>query len=907
MKKYFSIFVFLLFCRLEIFAYVVDNDISYKIKSEEKFQYILPENKLNFFHEIKLFSELITPIYEQEFEWLLDEKTSIVLTSEYNQIANAFAMTTPNNLTVYYVGGVDFLELSASSSWLYLLSTHERAHIYQLNVKQFPTTKLKYVFGNSVVVVLPYISIPIFITPNQFLPTFIVEGNAVLNESRFNLGGRLHSGEARALVNSMIINNKGTLELIMNDNILFPFGNEKYLIGGYFQSFLAEKYGIKKVNSFFKENANRFLNPFFLNLSFSETFYQGYETLYKEFLQQTESTAKHFQKAKGKLISNSLSEVIFNDSLNSDKIIFSVQTDGKSRRKIYSLDKKSKSFYSRESKIKSGKIFELKENQFFSVNSDLINKDKYLYSLFDEEQKSITNFEGKYIHDIKNKVTSYFLMSESIDKGALYINDRFITNTESKSLLDNNGNIYYFKQEGKQKNFYKNFDKIFTFQGYYGILQQVISDNEIYFTANTDLGSGLFCFCNQKILRIVAGDNIVRSFKIDEKNFILSTLTAEGYEVLLTDETTDFLVINTEQPTVYNYKFSSPNNFNPSNSQALSTTILQQGNNSFSTALFHDYFSLREMRFSEFSPSMISNKNDTVWLNQFSFVDPLFWSNLNFGFSFSNNTSYNFLNYTYTPYIVDLTLDIENETKDFSDTLDIHKYRTNSHYFIGIQYPIINSSFFTIDTSMSTGNESVGDLHYFNTTLLLSFHYMENYFLNYKPYRSFSLNSGISMIEDHFSQHFLTDFSLYLGDNFYLSVGASYSDEKIETLSSKIKQNIKPRTKFELLSFSPNYIVSKLQQRQIELLHELAVSKYYFRFPFSLRRLAPFISFQQNDFFDIDANYKKEKREFFNVGIEAEILLVHKAPARVRIFQSEITTHETKENLTQLVLETNFK
>ena len=658
---------------------------------------------------------------------------------------------------------------------------------------------------------------------------------------------------------------------------------------------------------FFKENANRFLNPFFLNLSFADTFYQSYETLYKEFIEQSKNTAKFFHKTKGKKISNSISEVVFNENFKTDKIIFSVQTDGKSRRKICSLDKKSKSFYSRESKIKSGKIFELDENKFSSVNSDLIYKDKYLYSLFDEEQKSIVNFEGKYVHDLKNKTTSYFLMSDSIDKGALYVNDRFITYTESKSFLDHNGNVYYFKQDGSQKVFYKNLDKLFTFEGYYGVLQQVVSDQEIYFTANTELGSGLYCFCNQKISQVVAGDNITRSFKIDGKSFILSTLTADGYEVLLTDETTEFLTTNTVQPKVYNYRFSESNNFSQSDSLTFSPHPLDQNNNNFSNNQFHDYLSLREMRFSEFAPFVITNKNDTIWLNQFHFIDPLFWSSLSFGFSFSNNTSYNFLNYSYTPYLLDFILDFENETKKFSDTTKIPQYRTDSHYLIGFEYPVVVSPFFRINTSITTGNENIGNQNYANTSLVLSFTYMESYLLNYKPYRSFSLNSGVSMIEDHFSQHLLADLSLYLGDDFYLSVGASYSDEKTETLSSKIRQSIKSKTKFELLSFSPNYLVSRLQQKQIELLHELEFSKYYFRFPFSLRRLAPFISFQQNDFFDIDAYYRKEKRDFFNIGIEAEILLVHKAPAKVRIFQSEITTHETKENLTQLSLETNFK
>ncbi len=440
----------LFFYVLPTLAYLVPNDTDYKILKEDKYQYILPSEQLSNLIQIKSYSDFITPLYEREFGWIIDEKTSVVLASKWNQIPNAFAMSTPNSLTVYYSGGVEFLEGSASSSWLFLLSTHERAHIYQLNVKQSPAKQMKYIFGNDPLVFIPFFPWPIFMTPNQFLPTFLVEGNAVLNESRFQNGGRLYSGEARATVLNLVLNDKADLKFIMNDNLNFPFGSEKYLIGGYFQNFLSGKFGIQKVNSFFSQNANRYLNPFLLKTSFAETFYQSYEKLYNEFLLDMKSSYSSFKIAKGNKVASSIKEIIFNRSKDGKKIIFTTQKDGKNRNILNIIDGQGSPLIERSTLLKSGKVFEIADNEYQSVGSDYIDRTKYLFSLFDEQQKSNSLYEGKYVHDMKQGHVSYFLMADSIDTGELYLDSEFIAKTESKSLIDHE-NTYTISNKIKIK------------------------------------------------------------------------------------------------------------------------------------------------------------------------------------------------------------------------------------------------------------------------------------------------------------------------------------------------------------------------------------------------------------------------------------------------------------------------
>jgi len=66
---------------------------------------------------------------------------------------------------------------------------------------------------------------------------FLLEGNAVLNESRFGNGGRLYSGYALAELIEMANGGLITPELTYNSTLEFPYGEKSYLIGDFFRSF----------------------------------------------------------------------------------------------------------------------------------------------------------------------------------------------------------------------------------------------------------------------------------------------------------------------------------------------------------------------------------------------------------------------------------------------------------------------------------------------------------------------------------------------------------------------------------------------------------------------------------------------------------------------------------------------
>ena len=116
------------------------------------------------------------------------------LISDYNQIANGFSTQWPNNRQINYVGGTQLVDYFTTTSWLDTLLYHETAHNYQVNVKGSVVSRsLHSVFGNGTFIV----PIPLAV-PNAMENSFMLEGNAVLNESWHGNGGRLYSGRLKA-------------------------------------------------------------------------------------------------------------------------------------------------------------------------------------------------------------------------------------------------------------------------------------------------------------------------------------------------------------------------------------------------------------------------------------------------------------------------------------------------------------------------------------------------------------------------------------------------------------------------------------------------------------------------------------------------------------------------------------
>lgn len=144
------------------------------------------ENKQHAEHAAGVES-ILQPAYEDTFGYQMDDRLNVGLMSSYNQIANGFSTQFPLNRQINYMGGAQLPDYFSSSSWLDTLLFHETAHDYQMNAKDNVVSKSMFaVLHNGSIG--PIGIIPA-VLPNSTSSSFMLEGNAVLNESWHGQGG----------------------------------------------------------------------------------------------------------------------------------------------------------------------------------------------------------------------------------------------------------------------------------------------------------------------------------------------------------------------------------------------------------------------------------------------------------------------------------------------------------------------------------------------------------------------------------------------------------------------------------------------------------------------------------------------------------------------------------------------
>jgi len=174
---------------------VVPNDKEYYKYKESNVEIIYTKENLPFAKHSAGIEDSLHKDYEEFYSWELDETLYVGLISSHNQIANGFSSQYPNNRQINYLGGTQMVDYFSVTSWLDTLLYHETAHNYQVNMKANSISQdLHSVLGNGVFIT-PMIPM---IIPNVTENSFMLEGNAVLNESWHGNGGRLYSGRFKA-------------------------------------------------------------------------------------------------------------------------------------------------------------------------------------------------------------------------------------------------------------------------------------------------------------------------------------------------------------------------------------------------------------------------------------------------------------------------------------------------------------------------------------------------------------------------------------------------------------------------------------------------------------------------------------------------------------------------------------
>lgn len=462
---------------------------------------------------------------------------SIIFASPESQIVNGVATIFPLPRVIIYSSPVTILDFFSISNWTQDSLSHEIAHLYQIN------SQTKYSYGLSYFFPL----FLWFVYPNIYLHDLVLEGNAVLHESIYGTGGRLFSGWARAIVFSQLKSNITLKRIFHKYNDSFS-SLEKYIHGGYFYSYLLTKFSLKKVNELFSIHSKNTLIPvgfYSLNRSFKKNLGESFYSLFKKYIKHYKLQAINQKSSPEKPF---LTSRIFSKLNRNNKNIFFLISDSKSSPELVTFRKKNLKWTKQKKDLPLGKVFFI-EGIPYSASNYTTTPIETTFSLFDENYKALEKYKSQFVMDIVKNKTISLDVTQALTHIKLLINNKFYGHTHSSAILDDRGNVYYFKNKNKTRTLYKNKTPLWSYKGYYGF--PVEADNQgVYFIASTPYGSSLFLYSNGAVSRISNSDTIIDGRKINDNQFLVAEAAPRHYEYkIITTQ------LQNQTPHLYKYSF----------------------------------------------------------------------------------------------------------------------------------------------------------------------------------------------------------------------------------------------------------------------------------------------------------------------------------------------------------------
>ena len=848
-----KILIVILLC-IKIFAYTFSSNDDYKIHEEKNYNIIFTKNTINEANFIKNNIEKFLHYNQKQFGFTMDQKIQIVLVSNNIQQANAFSTQTPFNSNIYYNGGSGLINYS--NSWLKTIFIHETTHNYQINAKKSNISKTLYKYlGNNIMPVTPVFPIFFFTLPNVFLPTAIIEGNAVLNESIIFNGGRLRNGELNALKNSLVFNNKINGNRLINNHLNFPYTTEKYIIGGYYMQFMANKYGLKKVNNFFYEHSIHAMNPFLLNNTYIKHFYTTFEESVNEFIKYTKKKYAFYNELKNNQIATSKSEIYLSKI---DNKIYFITTNLKTEKNINIYNIKSKQNISKSTKLKNGNIFNINE-KLYSLGSDFINKNLFKYGLFDENNYLLKNTQGHFIYDIKDDQKLYLDINTSYLESKLYLNDEFYDNISSNAIFDKNQNIYYFKQKNKIKTLYKNKKAIFSFEGSFAKLIDVFNE-EIYFISNTKNGSGIYKINNGVLHKISQYDNIINGKIIDKNNALVVTVNENGYNVSkiklkinVTNDAKISKIIHNDKKYLFNDD----------------TNIIELKTKNYSE--------ISQLQFSSIYPYYSYDSNTGISYHiQLLLADPILFNSVNLYHTKDNNDTYTGIQYINDRYI----------------PIKLNAYHLYKKSYDNYEKKVsFKGNIELYDTFLKKGRNTIrwNLKHYLDedytdkkpVILKIGYNYKLKYPLATSNNIFFDINAIAREDRKTYTHAIKLETTNHIMNETYLHANYSFASSDEFNNSKNIGVKMTNSRQSEQLDYTNVFFesnkdkyVKKVQKISLGLSKTFYFNHYFSRFPISLRKESLFYKYSQYNYSIIDNKNNNTIHEHI-LGINIDLLVGH--------------------------------
>lgn len=207
------------------------------------------------------------------------QKTHIVIT-DYTDLANGWATVYfRNTITVYAVSPDDVSELSDFDDWLWGLLLHEYTHILHMDTMGGLPRLINRIFGQVWI-------------PNSLQPSWVLEGMAVYDETRFSVAGRNRSTYYDMILRTSVLQDRlQRIDEISSDPIVYPHGVIPYLYGSRFLWYLANRQGEDNLRFMTADYGNRVI-PFGLHQSARMSFGRDLDELYAAFLQHLQQWAR---------------------------------------------------------------------------------------------------------------------------------------------------------------------------------------------------------------------------------------------------------------------------------------------------------------------------------------------------------------------------------------------------------------------------------------------------------------------------------------------------------------------------------------------------------------------------------------------------------------------------------------
>jgi len=512
---------------LELMGDVVPNDLPYYKHKDEAVEIIYTKENLPFAVHSASLQKRLHKSYEELYGWELDETLYIGLASHHNQIANGFSSQWPNNRQINYIGGTQLVDEFATTSWLDGLLYHESAHNYQTNVKASGVSQfLHTIFANG------SFFIPFFTVPNLVENPFMLEGNAVLNESWHGNGGRLYSGRNKAQTIIMAKAGKLTPQNLYNLSLEYPYYSDFwYTQGGFYYLFLAQKYGLERSNSYFKNNSVDFYWPFFTNSAMRRSIGVDFEESLLEFADEYKALANDFEMAEGEKIASS--KFFYQLGSDSDEIFFLINRSGVEVPELVVINKRERSVKTKRDSWIPSKVIKDGAN-YYTQASAHTSPTRIYQGLYDSKRRIKKDTESKMIQGyLRDARAVYFDVLRSFEEPHLYIAEEFYGIVNSSVFIDKDDNLYYFRQSKKRRTLYKNKTPLLTYEGFYGVVMDVDSEGGVCFVANSQNGATLYRHKNGKTTRLTKADNIVEAKLLSDTELLIVAQNADEYSYLI--------------------------------------------------------------------------------------------------------------------------------------------------------------------------------------------------------------------------------------------------------------------------------------------------------------------------------------------------------------------------------------